>query len=86
MAKPMKKLKMLLVGEEKTQADICNYLREQGFDHYSNGYVSLRMTNKACWTSEEMYALAEWLSIPDEEILSYFPRRQIAKKKELKVI
>ena len=77
---------MLLFGAEKTQADICDHLRQQGFEHYSNGYVSLRMTGKASWTTEEMYALAEWLEVPENEILSYFPRRQQTEQKKLRVI
>jgi hypothetical protein len=86
MAKHLKKLKMMLMGEDKTQEDVCAYLRAQGFEHYSNGYVSNRMTGKADWGTEEMYALADWLGIPDDEILSCFPRRKPAASQKLKAV
>ena len=75
MAKHLKNLKVLMGVEEKNQEDICQHLRVKGFRRYSNGYVSARMTGKENWDSEEMYALADLLGIPDEDLLSYFPRR-----------
>jgi hypothetical protein len=45
------------------------------------------MTGKEDWTIEEIYAIGEWLNIPENELLSFFPRRmqQSEKKKITKI-
>ena len=76
MAKPLKKLRGLLASEDYKYADIARMLKSKGAQFYSVGYICNRMTGKENWTTEEMYFFADWLKIPDNELLSYFPRRK----------
>lgn len=76
MTKHLKKLKGRLYDEEISYRDLSAMLKKAGLLKHSIGYISSRMTGHAHWNTEEMYALADILHIPDEEILLYFPRKQ----------
>ncbi len=87
MTKHLKRLKGKLYDEEISYRDLSAMLKKAGLPNHSIGYISDRMAGKRHWDTEEMYALADILHIPDDEILSYFPRKQKASApRQLKVV
>ena len=42
----------------------------------SDSYFSSRITGRAPWDLDDVYALCDWLEIPPEEIHLYFPPRK----------
>ena len=71
MARPFKKLRMLLCGEDVTQEEIAKALGR------SKGYVSLRMSGAEVWSLGDVYTLCDMLEIAYEEIPSYFPKEDM---------
>lgn len=75
MAKPFKKLRMLMYAEGIDQAYIAECLGR------GTSYVSMRLSGIAPWDMEEVYCLCDIFDIPHDQIAEYFPREDIQKQR-----
>ena len=68
MAKPFKKLRMLMTGEDIGRQEVAEALGR------SRRYVDVRMIGSAPWTLQEVYILCDMFGIPYIDIPAYFPK------------
>lgn len=67
--KPFKNLRIALMDQDKTMADLAAVV---GVKDPSN--ISDRFVGRTDWKLDEMYAVLDFLGIPAEDMHIYFPR------------
>jgi len=67
--KPFKNLRIALMDQDKTMADLAVAL-----DIKNPSNVSDRFVGRTDWKLDEMYTVLDFLDIPAEDMHIYFPR------------
>lgn len=70
MAKPFRRLKVLMFEQDIDQKYLCGHMKK------SQTYITNRMSGKQPFSMDDVYMLCDILKIQPNQIPDYFPRRE----------